>query len=231
MSLELKRFRKAFSNFELRAHFSVEDRERLVLRGPSGCGKTTLFRFIAGLDHSHRHSHSHRINGELWLDGREITELAPEQREIGVVFQEPIVFPALSLVENAAFGLKVRGVPRAQRHEIVLPWLRRVGLGERLDVEPDQLSGGEKQRLSLVRAVVWKPKALLLDEPFSALDPGLRQELGEIVIELHQSLTVPLVLVTHDPQEASRLGTRELDCQILDGPAGSHHRIHEWVVQ
>lgn len=212
MSLELRGFQKRLreiQGFEIRADFAVKPGERLVLSGLSGSGKTTIFRFLAGLDRD--------AAGQVFLQGRDVTSLDPEKRGIGVVFQEPIVFPTLSVLENAAFGLRVRGVGAEARREMTLPWLKRVGLASRLGVASDQLSGGEKQRLALVRAWVWKPGAVLLDEPFSALDPGLRHELGELLLEFHQSLTIPLVIVTHDPQEAARLGTRQITGQVLTG--------------
>ncbi len=216
MSLELRGFRKSLPGLELRADFEVKPGERLVLAGPSGAGKTTLFRFLAGIDRE--------ADGSVFLLGQDITRLAPEKREVALVFQEPMVFPALSVVENAAFGLRVRGVGESERRERVIPWLKQVGLGGRLESDPESLSGGEKQRLSLVRALVWKPRALLLDEPFSALDPSLRGELGSLLLELHQNLTIPLLLVTHDPDEARRLGTRQLACQILSETP----RVHAW---
>jgi putative spermidine/putrescine transport system ATP-binding protein len=216
MSLNLRAFRKRLPLLELRADFEVGPGERVVLAGASGAGKTSVFRFLAGLDRG--------AEGSIILDGREVTGLVPERREIALVFQEPIVFPALSVIENAAFGLRVRGSSESDRRAQVEPWLRRVGLGGKAEADPEQLSGGEKQRLALVRALVWRPRALLLDEPFSALDPALRQELGSVLLELHQSLTIPLLLVTHDPEEARRLGTRQLECQILSEAP----RVHAW---
>lgn len=214
MSLEIRNYKKRWSALQLEAGFAARAAERLVLSGPSGSGKTSLFRFIAGLDPEGE--------GEVRLEGASISGLAPEHRGLGVVFQEPIVFPHLSVIENAAFGLRMRGIGASERRATVLPWLERVGLAGRLDSDPDTLSGGEKQRLALVRAVVWKPRALLLDEPFSALDPGLRHELGRVLLDLHQRLTVPLLLVTHDLEEARRLGTRVLECQILSGSPNRH---------
>lgn len=219
MALQVRSFITRFSGLEIRADFTVQPGERVVLSGPSGSGKTTLFRFIAGLQGA--------VNvpeGQVWLEGKDISHRPPEKRDIGVVFQEPVIFPYLSVLENAAFGLRVRGVGTSDRRELTVPWLERVGLGAKLETEPELLSGGEKQRLALVRALVWRPKALLLDEPFTALDPSLRIELGSMLMELHQSLTIPLLLVTHDRAEAERLGTRELQCQVLsDAP-----RVHSW---
>jgi ABC-type Fe3+/spermidine/putrescine transport system ATPase subunit len=224
MALQVRSFHTRFSGLEIRADFTVQSGERVVLSGPSGSGKTTLFRFICGLHSGLQSDTAAPAEGRVWLEGREITDTPPEKREIGVVFQEPTIFPYLSVLENAALGLRVRGVGATHRRELTLPWLERVGLGAKLEVDPDLLSGGEKQRLALVRALVWKPKALLLDEPFTALDPALRLELGSILMELHQSLTIPLLLVTHDRTEAERLGTRELECQVLSASP----RIHVW---
>lgn len=224
MALQVRSFQTCFSGLEIRADFTVQSGERVVLSGPSGSGKTTLFRFISGLQPSFGGSPGAPTGGQVWLEGRDITGTPPEKREIGVVFQEPVIFPYLSVLENAALGLRVRGVGETQRREFTLPWLERVGLGGKLEADPDLLSGGEKQRLALVRALVWKPKALLLDEPFTALDPALRLELGSILMELHQNLTIPLLLITHDREEAERLGTRELCCQVLsDAP-----QVHSW---
>lgn len=220
MSLAIRGFRRLFSSIEIRADFEVRPDERLVISGPSGSGKSTILRFVSGLDSPG----DRNVQGRVLLGERDVSGLAPERRDMGMVFQEPLVFPALSVIDNASFGLKVRGMGADERREAVLPWLERVGLRHRLEADPDTLSGGEKQRLALVRAVAFGPKALLLDEPFSALDPALRLELGALVSELHQKLTVPLVLVTHDPAEAERVGTRTLACQIISEGSPVLHR-------
>jgi ABC-type Fe3+/spermidine/putrescine transport system ATPase subunit len=214
-TLKLEGFRVRFPRLAIEAELSVNRGERLVLSGPSGSGKTTIFRFLAGFPVEGCES------GRVLLGSLDLTECSPEQRGLGVLFQEAVVFPALSVLENAAFGLKVRGVAKDERRREVMPWLERSGLARHADVPATTLSGGEKQRLALVRALCWKPRALLLDEPFSALDPALRSEMGKWLLELHTVHPVPLVLVTHDGEEASRLGTRILAMQAAGG-------VHRW---
>ncbi|NDD92861.1 ATP-binding cassette domain-containing protein [bacterium] len=210
-SLRLEQFRADFLDLSIEAAFSVGPGERLVLNGPSGSGKTSIFRFISGLNAPGE------VRGRVYLGAQEITQLPPERRELGVVFQEAQLFPNLSILENAAFGLKVRGVEKKERRSRVMPWLERCGLGRSAEASPLSLSGGEKQRLALVRALAWGPRALLLDEPFSALDPVSRREMGDWLMELHRENPVPLVLVTHDPDEAARVGARILAVQIEKG--------------
>ncbi|MBU6374556.1 MAG: ATP-binding cassette domain-containing protein [Bdellovibrionales bacterium] len=211
MSLQVTDFHASFSGLSIEASFRVLPGERLVLSGPSGSGKTSLLRFIAGF------SGNNSAAGKVFLAGQEISLRVPERRELGVIFQEPQVFPSLSVLENAAFGLRVRGVGRRERRDRVLPWLERVGLGPLADQSPLTLSGGEKQRLALVRALAWGPQALLLDEPFSALDPISRREMGQWLIEIHRENPIPLLLVTHDQDEATRVGTRILAPEIKPG--------------
>jgi len=202
--LKLEDFQVRLPRLTIRAAFEVGSGERCVLTGPSGGGKTTIFRFLAGFPVDGLES------GRLLLGGEDLTGTAPESRGFGVLFQEAVVFPALSVVENAAFGLKARGVRQEERRARVLPWLEKCGLVASADGPAAALSGGEKQRLALVRALCWQPRALLLDEPFSALDPALRAEMGRWLVELHAAHPVPLILVTHDPEEAARIGTRSL---------------------
>lgn len=197
--IEARGLARRIGDFTLEADFRLGRGERMVIQAASGAGKTSLLRTVAGLEPAER--------GSLWLDGREITRLAPPERGIGVVFQDAALFGAMSLAENAAFGLRVRGVGKAERREQALQWLERVGLAGRGDDSVDILSGGEKQRVAFVRALIWKPRLLLLDEPFSALDPGLRQTLRRELLGLLQEWPVPMILVTHDREDAEALAT------------------------
>jgi ABC-type Fe3+/spermidine/putrescine transport system ATPase subunit len=214
-TLKLEGLRVCFPKLTIDAEFSVCRGERLILSGPSGSGKTTIFRFLAGFSVEGCES------GRVLLGSQDLTHRAPEQRGFGILFQEAVVFPALSVLENAAFGLKVRGVGQDERRQLVMPWLERCGLLQHADADATTLSGGEKQRLALVRALCWKPHAVLLDEPFSALDPALRSEMGRWLLELHAAQPVPLVLVTHDSEEAGRLGTSTLMMK-------DHGEVHRW---
>jgi putative spermidine/putrescine transport system ATP-binding protein len=205
MSAELRvqGLRKSWGAFELRADFEVGPGERAVLLGRSGSGKSSLLRVLAGLEPWDPAADS----GQIWLGEQELTHCSPEQRQIGVVFQDQALFPALDLIDNASFGLMMRGVSRLERQKQAEPWLDRVGLLRQIGTPVDRLSGGERQRLAFVRAWVWNPRLLLLDEPFSALDPGLRGVLRRELLELHALWPVPLLLVTHDEADAEELGT------------------------
>lgn len=198
------RLQQRLGDFELQAQFEVRPGERVGISAPSGSGKTSLLRWIAGI------STAPAIDGSVKLGGRRLDLLPPERREIGMVFQESALFPALRVWENAAFGLAVRGVPVGERKQRALEWLGQVGLGARAMDEVTHLSGGERQRLAWVRALIWKPRLLLLDEPFAALDSSLKESLMGILRELHASWPVPLLWVTHDREEISQLATRTL---------------------
>lgn len=199
---------------EVRADFSVKPGERLALMGKSGCGKSTLLRSIAGLIAEDWVTAS----GQMELNGKSLRGVAPEFREIGFLFQDHALFPTMSVLENAAFGLKVRGVSRLEREKEAHEWLARVGLSnhakgsvERLrERSIETLSGGERQRLAWVRALIWKPKLLLLDEPFSALDPEMRGELRKELVRLHEAAPVPLIMVTHDEADVSAVATQAI---------------------
>ncbi len=195
--------------FEVRAAFEVADRERLVLTGPSGCGKTTLLRLIAGLAEPEA--------GRLELGGRALQSVPTWQREIGFVFQSPAFFPDLDVEGNATFGLRMRGVAAPERRARAREWLERVGLGAHADRSVETLSGGEKQRLAFVRAMIWEPKLVLLDEPFGALDAGMRTSLREELLRLHLLAPVPLILVTHDREDVVAIATRELGFRRVGG--------------
>ncbi len=201
--LVVRDFDQPVADFRLQADFSVMPGERLVIRGASGCGKTTLLRHLAGLEPPPE-------KGKILLGGRDVTRELPQNREMGYVAQEPALFESLSLLENAAFGLRMRGFGSRERRAQALPWLERLGLRALADTSVSKLSGGEKSRVAFVRAIVWRPRCLLLDEPFSALDLRLRATIRQELVALHQQWPVPLVLVTHDEEDAREVGTRQL---------------------
>ena len=175
--------------------------ETLVLLGPSGCGKTTLLRIIAGLENPD-------AGGKVLFDGSDVTALPIERRNVGMVFQSYALFPNMNVAENVGYGLRVRSVDSANREKKVNDLLSLVqleGYGER---RIDQLSGGQRQRVALARALAVRPRALLLDEPLTALDAKLREQLRADIDRLLRSLAITAVYVTHDQSEAMALGDR-----------------------
>jgi ABC-type Fe3+/spermidine/putrescine transport system ATPase subunit len=206
MSLQVTGLKIEWSGFSRQWDFELNGNERLALAGPSGSGKTTLLRALAGLPVGLGGAWS----GQILLNGRDLTRLPPEDRRIGMVFQDPLLFPGLSVAENVSFGLRFRGVISSERDARARAALERVGLGHRAKDSIQGLSGGEKQRISFLRAVMPQPELLLLDEPFSALDPVMRQTLQSDLLQWHREAKVPVVLVTHDPSEAEKLSTRRL---------------------
>lgn len=202
-SIGLENIKKSYQEhaFSLRIDYlNIENGEFFVLVGPSGCGKTTLLRIIAGLqapDH-----------GEIQVQNQLITGIPAEKRGFGMVFQRPLLFPHMTVEENVAFGLKMQGWSRTKRIERARELLEQVELGGHEKRYPSELSGGQQQRVSLARALITQPSVLLLDEPFSALDPDLREEMRQLVKRMHQELRVTVVLVTHDREEAFLLADR-----------------------
>lgn len=170
----------------------------LALLGPSGCGKSTLLRVLSGLLAAQA--------GTVLLDRRDVTAVPPHARRIGMLFQEPALFPHLDAAGNVAFALRMQGVGRAERGIEAHAWLARVGLEDVAASDVDSLSGGQRQRLALARTLAARPAAVLLDEPMSALDTALRIELGRAVKGILADAAVPAVWVTHDEDEARRIG-------------------------
>ena len=167
------------------------------LIGPSGCGKTSTLRMIAG--------HEEVSSGDILLDGRNITALPPAGRGTAMMFQNYALFPHLTCLDNVAFSLKMRGMGRAERHEQARAMLARVHLEELAERRPAQLSGGQQQRVALARALITNPRALLLDEPLSALDPFLRGRMREELKRLQRELGITFIHVTHSQDEALAL--------------------------
>jgi spermidine/putrescine transport system ATP-binding protein len=178
----------------------VGEGEFVSLLGPSGCGKTTLLRMVAGLDYPD--------SGRIVLEGRDVTDLPANRRPVNLVFQRVTLFPHLNVSENVSFGLRLRGVPRAEINALVVRYLELVRLPgfERRDV--GTLSGGEAQRVALARALVNGPRVLLLDEPLAALDLQIRRQIQVELKDIHKTLGITFLYVTHDQEEAMRMSER-----------------------
>ncbi|WP_101925445.1 MULTISPECIES: ABC transporter ATP-binding protein [Luteimonas] len=182
------------------ASFEVADGELLVLVGPSGCGKSTLLRMIAGLEAI--------SSGTLKIGERVVNDVAPKDRDIAMVFQSYALYPHMSVAENLAFGLKLRGQPKADIAARVSEAAQVLELDQVLDRKPGQLSGGQRQRVALGRALVRQPQVFLLDEPLSNLDAKLRSGMRVEIARLHRKLGTTMIYVTHDQIEAMTLGQR-----------------------
>jgi multiple sugar transport system ATP-binding protein len=174
--------------------------EFMVLVGPSGCGKSTLLRMIAGLEEV--------SEGEIWIGDREVSRLAPRERDIAMVFQNYALYPHLSVERNLAYGLKVRKTPKHEIERRVQEVARMLGLEELRHRRPGALSGGQRQRVAMGRAIVREPAAFLMDEPLSNLDAKLRVDMRAELARLHERLGITTVYVTHDQVEAMTLGMR-----------------------
>ena len=172
----------------------IRENEFLTLLGPSGCGKTTTLRILGGFEHPD--------TGKVLFDGRDITDTPPNKRQLNTVFQKYALFPHMSIAENIAFGLKIRGKSKAYIDDKIRYALKLVNLEGYEYRSPSALSGGEQQRIAIARAIVNEPKVLLLDEPLGALDLKLRQDMQYELIRLKNELGITFVYVTHDQEEA-----------------------------
>ncbi|HEX9022263.1 MAG TPA: ABC transporter ATP-binding protein [Geobacteraceae bacterium] len=220
--LAVKSVTKSYGGQQVLHDFSleVESGERIVVLGPSGCGKTTVLRLLAGF--MAPDSGSIAIEGELVAaDGKTIK--GPEARNIGVVFQDLALWPHLSVQGNLEFGLKARRIAKDRREHLIAEMLALVRMEEYLHAKPGELSGGQQQRVALARALVLHPKALLMDEPLSSLDPDLNRHIRKEILRLHETLGFTLIYVTHDREEALDIGTRVLVMEkgriVRSGPA------------
>ena len=179
---------------------TVEPGELLALLGPSGCGKTTALRILAGFDRP--------TSGSVRVDGQDISGLPASKRDMGMVFQSYSLFPTMTAVDNVAFGLRVRGVKPGARRKHASELLDLVGIAAHAQKFPHQLSGGQQQRVALARALAIQPRLLLLDEPLSALDAKVREQLREEIRRIQTDLGVTTVIVTHDQEEALSMADR-----------------------
>jgi sn-glycerol 3-phosphate transport system ATP-binding protein len=201
-AIKLQRVVKSWGSARAVDEVSLEAEQGslLVLLGPSGCGKSTTLRLIAGLEQPD--------SGTVMIGGVDVTSLAPARRGIAMVFQSYALFPHLSVAENIVFGLRVRGVSRAERDARLKRVADIVGLSQLLDRKPSQLSGGQRQRVALGRAIIAEARVCLMDEPLSNLDAKLRHEMRTEIRSLQQRLGMTMVYVTHDQTEAMTMADR-----------------------
>lgn len=199
----------------------IQDGQLICLLGPSGCGKSTTLAMLAGLTDA--------TEGKIYFDQVDVTRLDPEERDIGMVFQNYALYPHMTVEQNIAFPLKMQRVKKQQRSEAVEQMIKMLRLEELRNRKPAQLSGGQQQRVAIARALVKKPKLLLLDEPFSNLDARLRIELREEIRSLQQQLGITTVFVTHDQEEAMSISDQILImdhgvAQQYDTPKNMYHK-------
>jgi putative spermidine/putrescine transport system ATP-binding protein len=200
--LRIEHVEKSFGPITVVRDFNLDiaEGEFVSFLGPSGCGKTTVLRMVAGFEEP--------SGGRIVIGGQDVTRLRPNQRNIGMVFQAYALFPNLTVAQNIAFGLRVKGVPKADQDKRVAEMLEIIKLGQLGDRYPFQLSGGQQQRVALARALAPSPKVLLLDEPLSALDAKVRVSLREEIRAIQRRLGITTIFVTHDQEEALSISDR-----------------------
>ena len=221
MRVVLRRVHKSFKQKGQRIqvlhdlNFTIEEGEFVCVLGPSGCGKSTLISLIAGLEFPD--------TGEVFVDSKKVE--SPSKDRL-VVFQEAALFPWLTVLENVQFGLKIAGVPPAERRDRAMEAVKTVHLSRFINANPHELSGGMKQRASLARALVMDPKILLMDEPFAALDAQTRQMLMEEVQNIWQATKKTILFVTHNVREATFLADRVFEMSARPGTIKREYPVH-----
>ena len=200
--IEIRNLTKSFGNLKAVDDISldIQSGEFITLLGPSGSGKTTVLRMIAGFEDPDA--------GLIKLNGEDITHLPPFDRDVNTVFQDYALFPHMSVQENVEYGLRTRKVPKAERAKQAIAAIASVKLEETVNRLPHQLSGGQRQRIALARALVLRPRVLLLDEPLGALDRQLREEMQVELKKIQRDAGITFVFVTHDQEEAMRMSDR-----------------------
>ena len=198
----LKSLRKSYGSVEVLKgiDLTIDARSFTVFLGPSGCGKSTTLRILAGLET--------QTDGQVWIGGRDVSALAPRERDVAMVFQNYALYPNLTIAQNIGFGLKARKMPRAEIRTRVEQVARLLGIVDLLDRRPRQLSGGQQQRVAIGRAIVRNPNLFLFDEPLSNLDAKLRVDMRTELLRLHRNLGATTVYVTHDQEEAMTMADR-----------------------
>jgi multiple sugar transport system ATP-binding protein len=200
--IRIEHVTKSYGALQVLKDFSldIDDGEFVVFVGPSGCGKSTMLKILAGLEEA--------TSGTIFIGGREVTDLAPGDRDIAMVFQNYALYPHLTVRKNMGFGLKMRGTPQTEINRRVEDAAKILGVDHLLERRPKALSGGQRQRVALGRAIVREPQAFLMDEPLSNLDAKLRVHTRAEISALHQRIGVTTIYVTHDQIEAMTMADR-----------------------
>lgn len=229
IKLSVRKLHKNYDGKDVLKHisFDVRDGEFLSVLGPSGCGKTTLLRILIGLET--------QTGGEILLDGKDITNLKPNERGMGIIFQNYALFPNMTVFENVEYALKLNANLKARSKEIATQTLEQIGMMEHRDKKPGQLSGGQQQRVAIARTLALNPKVILLDEPISALDVTnreiMKKELKEIQAKFHSTM----IFITHEQEEAFYLSDRimvmsEGNIEQLDTPKNIYdHPANQYI--
>ncbi len=222
ITVEFQNVTKAFGDVKAvrDVSFQIQRGELVTLLGPSGCGKTTTLRMIAGLEMA--------TAGKIFIGGRDVTRLPATDRDVSMVFQSYALFPHMTVMQNVGYGLTMSKLPKQEVEERALAGLKLVGLSGYEGRLPSELSGGQQQRVAVARALVLEPEVLLFDEPLSNLDAKLRRRVREEIRELQQSLSLTVVYVTHDQEEALAVSDRIIVMkEAIIAQEGTPHELYE----
>lgn len=229
IKLSVRGLHKNFDGKNVLNHisFDVRDGEFLSVLGPSGCGKTTLLRILIGLDL--------QTEGSILMDGHDISTLKPNERGMGIIFQNYALFPNMTVLQNVEYALKLNASLKANSHDIAIKTLEQIGMMEHLDKKPRQLSGGQQQRVAIARTLALNPKVILLDEPISALDVTNREIMKAELKEIQKKFNSTMIFITHEQEEAFYLSDRimvmsEGNIEQLDTPKNIYdHPANQYI--
>ncbi|MEG0736581.1 MAG: ABC transporter ATP-binding protein [Longicatena sp.] len=229
IKLSVRQLYKNYEGKDVLNHisFDVKDGEFLSVLGPSGCGKTTLLRILIGLEL--------QSGGEILLNGKDISKLKPNERDMGIIFQNYALFPNMTVFENVEYALKLNKKLKNRSHEIATSTLEQIGMMEHKDKKPSQLSGGQQQRVAIARTLALNPKVILLDEPISALDVTNREIMKRELKEIQRKFNSTMIFITHEQEEAFYLSDRimvmsEGNIEQLDTPKNIYdHPANQYI--
>lgn len=229
IKLEVKGLYKNFDGKDVlkTISFHVREGEFLSVLGPSGCGKTTLLRILIGLENQN--------SGQILLDGKDISKLKPNERDMGIIFQNYALFPNMTVLENVEYALKLNPKTKAKSRDIATHTLEQIGMSEQLNKRPSQLSGGQQQRVAIARTIALNPKIILLDEPISALDVSMREVMKRELKEIQKKFNSTMIFITHEQEEAFYLSDRimvmsEGNIEQLDTPKAIYdHPANQYI--
>lgn len=220
---------KNFDGKDILKHisFEVKEGEFLSVLGPSGCGKTTLLRILIGLET--------QTSGTILMDGEDISHLKPDERGMGIIFQNYALFPNMTVLENVEYALKLKESTKKKSREIALSTLDAIGMSDQIHKRPSQLSGGQQQRVAIARTLATNPKIILLDEPISALDVSMREVMKKELKEIQKKFNSTMIFITHEQEEAFYLSDRimvmsEGNIEQIDTPRNIYeHPANQYI--